>query len=56
VSASPVWQLKDFLDQFDVWVEREHPGADRCALVMAWIHGLQVNPYPTTMPTVCGVT
>ena len=40
-----VWTLRDFLERFDEWVERENPPENWAIGTMAWIHGLLDDPY-----------
>ncbi len=39
------WVLLGFLEQFDVWVDRDGPDQDLQLVVMSWIHSLQDAPY-----------
>jgi hypothetical protein len=39
------WQLENFLDHLDVWIESQRPSADLCLTVTAWILTRYDDPY-----------
>lgn len=50
MSRQALWTLDRFLDEFDLWAERERPGPDLRVVVVDWILTRQDDPYrtPTT--------
>ena len=45
MSGPSLWSLEGFLEQFDLWAEREQPGDDLRIIVIDWIITRRDDPY-----------
>lgn len=43
--SNPTWTLEHFVEQLDLWIEREEQAADLQGPVLAWIQSRMDDPY-----------